>query len=322
MCRKNVLTIVAVAMFAFAIGQVQAVTVTVPNGDFETIYKPNSTTITAVLTGWTQGVGPDCPIDVGNYAFSDESSGTLADIAGWLGYDRDGWIAEGGTYGRDETTGNLQGSVSTGNNHTSGGAYCYLTNGGSWGNSAGGLIVSETSLGNIMSGCDYTLSMYANGAATPVVLNLLANGSVITPTSSVSPTLSGTHQEFSRTYDYEDLTSYVGQAITIVCGVGRDASGTQTHMDDVSLAYSSTFPPELVLPPVTGCDGLVLTDESSIDTQSEGIVTNEGEGVGGTDSTTVGDGESIDILDSGCFQLGKDGEDLPCLSGSNPLVLL
>jgi hypothetical protein len=236
---KIKLLLLAVAIFAFVIGQVQAatVTITVPNGDFETIYKPDSTTITATLSsgGWTQGVGPDCPIDSGQYNFSDQTSGSSADIPGWIGYDRDGWIAEGGTYGRNQTTGNLQGSVSTGNNHTSGGLNCYLANGGSWGNSAGGLIVSDVSLGNIMSGCTYTLSMYAKGAATPVVLKLLANGTVITPSSSVSPTLSGTFQEFSRTYDAEDLTSYVGQALTIVCGVDRDASGTQTQFDDISL---------------------------------------------------------------------------------------
>jgi len=72
---------------------------------------------------------------------------------------------------------------------------------------------------------------------------------------------------------------------------------------------SSTCPPVLVLPPVTGCDGLVLTEPSSIDTQSAGIITNIGGGIGGTDSATVNNGESIDILNSGCFQLGKDGSD-------------
>jgi len=62
-------------------------TITVPNCDFETIYKPDSTVITADLSspGWTQGVGHDCPIDVGQYNFPDETSGTLADITGWLG---------------------------------------------------------------------------------------------------------------------------------------------------------------------------------------------------------------------------------------------
>ncbi|MEE8428118.1 MAG: LamG-like jellyroll fold domain-containing protein, partial [Gammaproteobacteria bacterium] len=76
-----------------------------------------------------------------------------------------------------------------------------------------------------------------------------------------------------------------------------------------TIVDSSTCPPVLVLPPVTGCDGLVLTDPSSIDTQSAGIITNTGGGIGRTDSTTVNNGESIDILNSGCFQLGKDGSD-------------
>lgn len=213
--------------------------VTVPNGDFETIYKPGSTTISATLStgSWTQGVGPNCPIDSGQYEFSDETSGAFADIPGWLGYDRDGWIALGGTYGRDQTTGDLQGSVSNQSNHTAGGANCYLSNGGGWGNPAGGLIVSQASLGDIQSNATYTLSMYAKGDATPVVLNLLADGVVVTPSSSVSPTLTAEFQEFSRTYDAIDLSVYVGQAITIVCGVDRNASGNQTQMDDVSLAY-------------------------------------------------------------------------------------
>ncbi|UCG49577.1 MAG: hypothetical protein JSU94_07310 [Phycisphaerales bacterium] len=239
MCRK-ILTIIAVATLAIAVGRVQADTVTVPNGDFELIYKPGSTTITGQLSpaggSWTQGVGPNCPIDNGQYNFSDESSGTEADIPGWLGYDKAGWIAWGGTYGRDQTTGNLQGSIANQANHTSGGVNCYLANGGSWGNSAGGLIVSEASLGNVLTNATYTLSMYAKGAATPVVLELLAGGTVITPSSSVSPTLSSSWQEFSRTYDYEDLTSYVGQPLTILLGVDRDASGTQTQFDDVSLS--------------------------------------------------------------------------------------
>jgi hypothetical protein len=214
-------------------------TVTVPNGDFETIYKPGQTMITATFSsgGWSQGVGPDCPIEYGQYNFSDQTSGTIADITGWLGYDRDGWIAWGGSYGRDQTTGNLQGNISSGTNNTSGGSHSFGCNGAGWGNPAGGLITSAASLGNVLSGTTYTLSMYANGDATPVVLNLLAGGVVVTPSSSVSPTLSSNWQEFSRTYDDEDLTSYIGQAITIVCGLGRDAAGNQFHMDDILLTY-------------------------------------------------------------------------------------
>ncbi len=43
--------------------------------------------------------------------------------------------------------------------------------------------------------------MLANGDATPVVLELLADGVALTPSSSVDPALSGDWQEFSRTYD-------------------------------------------------------------------------------------------------------------------------
>jgi len=260
MCRKNVLTIVAVVMFALAIGQVQAQMqpITVPNSDFETLYKPGQTVITGVVKAecWTQGVGPDCPIDNGpapaQYEFSDSTVGTLADIPGWLGYDRDGWIAKGGTYGRDETTGNLQGSVAA--QGSIAGAHCYLANGGSWGNIAGGLITSAASLGTIAGNTSYALSMQCLGSAGPKVLNLLADGVVITPTSSVDPDPEapeyGDLTEISRTYDVADLTGYIGQSITIVLGVGRDpnAFGEQSKFDDVSLGSEFSFKPTGLIP--------------------------------------------------------------------------
>ena len=79
---KTVLTIAAVAILALAIGQVQAVTVNVPNGDFETLYKPGTNTLGVVSTGgWTQGVGPDCPIDSGTYEFDDAITGANTENA-------------------------------------------------------------------------------------------------------------------------------------------------------------------------------------------------------------------------------------------------
>jgi hypothetical protein len=258
MCRKNVLTIVMVVVFAMVVGQVQAQmqAITVPNSDFELIYKPGSTTITGVISsgGWTQGVGSDCPIDSGTYNFSDASSGTLADIPGWLGYDRDGWIAKGGTYGRDQTTGNLQGSVAAQGSIAD--IHSYLSNGGGWGNSAGGLIVSKASLGTIAGNTSYLLSMQCVGDAGPKVLNLLANGVVITPTSSVEPDPEapdyGDLTEISRTYDVADLTGYIGQSMTIVLGVGRPdpdgAFGAQTKFDSVSLSSEFAFGPTGLIP--------------------------------------------------------------------------
>jgi hypothetical protein len=83
----------------------------------------------------------------------------------------------------------------------------------------------------------YTLSMLANGAATPVVLELLADGVALTPSSSEDPVLSDEWQEFSRTYDAASLSGHLGKSLTIRLGVGRGASGTQSHFDAVSLSY-------------------------------------------------------------------------------------
>jgi hypothetical protein len=228
------------------VAAVPVVTLSVTNFDFEAIYLPGSDTITGTLSagGWTKGVGLCCPIDEGLYNFSDGTSGTVAVIPGWVGYDRDGWIAWGGTYGRDQTTGNLQGSIQA---NGVDGSYCYLANGGGWGNSAGGLIVSDASLGNGEDGI-YTLSMVARGDAAPVELNLLAAGVVVTPTSSVDPILSGDFQEFSRTYDSASLVGFLGKPLTICLGVARGASGGQTQFDNVSLIKDK----ETVTPPVTG----------------------------------------------------------------------
>jgi len=241
MCKRNVLTIMAVVMLALAIGQVQADTVTVPNSSFELFYKPGTDILGVVSDdGWTLGVGPACPIDNGQYIFDDGTTGDVADIPGWLGYDRQGWIDAGGTYGRDETTGNFQGAVTPQGGPQHDGLHCFNANGGGYGNAAGALIVSDASLGNVKAGI-YTLSMYVKNAqgdpALPRVFDLLADGVVVTPTSSVDPAPSADWLEYTRTYDFTKLTSYVGQAITIVLGVGREATGAQSHFDSVSLSY-------------------------------------------------------------------------------------
>ena len=81
------------------------------------------------------------------------------------------------------------------------------------------------------------LVAYARGGATPFVLRLLADGVEVTPTSSIDPQPAGTWQKFSRTYAPAELARHVGKKITIVCGLDRDAKGTQTAIDDLSLRY-------------------------------------------------------------------------------------
>ena len=214
--------------------ELRAGTITVPNGDFETVYKPGTAITGAVSAGgWSQGVGPDCPIDSGVYEFSDATTGGVADIPGWLGYDRQGWIDHGGTYGRDQTTGNLQGSIAAQGPLT--GVHCYLGNGSDWGNPAGALIVSADPLATVDTGLVYTLSMMTTGGVTPVVLDLLADGVALMPSSSTDPPPDGNWREISRTYDATSLSGHAGESLTIVLGHGRPAAGTQNKYDDVTL---------------------------------------------------------------------------------------
>jgi len=222
------------------VSDVTSIAITVPNGDFEEIYKPGADTITADLgAGWTQGVGPDAPMDDGTALYSDGASGDAVDIPGWIGADAQGWLDNGGTYDRDTAFPNRQGAVAA-QIFTPDGLYYYLSNGGAWGNPAGGLIVSDAPVAAIESGLTYTLSMVAtgpDGPATPVVLELLADGVALTPSSSVDPALSGDWREFSRTYDAASLAGHVGESLTIRLGVDRGAGGGQTCFDAVSLSY-------------------------------------------------------------------------------------
>lgn len=217
---------------------VSAQAVVVPNGNFETIRKPGEM-ITGVMlpveNAWSQGVGPACPIDNGEYEFSDASTGTVADIPGWVGYDRQGWIDLGGSYGRDQTTGHLQGSIANQFNHTDGGTNCYLANGAAWGNPAGGLITSSVPLDVADRSKVYVLSMWAKCVTeeepeSPMVLRLLVDGVEHTPDLSDDPPMSIEWQEYTRTYE----TLPAGD-LTIVLGFDRNAVGAQMHFDDVTL---------------------------------------------------------------------------------------
>ena len=212
------------------------VSVRIPNGGFDTIYKPGQTTITGTISGYTAGVGPATTLSSGGmFNFSDNTSGILADVPGWIGYDRDGWIKYGGTGPWGTQNSNLQGFLAAGGMKEGGNAFS--CNGGDWSCREGGLLVSAAPIGKIQGNATYVLVGYAAGSATPIVLRLLADGVEVTPTSAIDPQLAGGWQKFSRTYAPADLAKHVGKEITIVCGLGRDAKGDQTAMDDLSLRY-------------------------------------------------------------------------------------
>ncbi|MFB0525684.1 MAG: hypothetical protein ACETVZ_09075, partial [Phycisphaerae bacterium] len=225
MCRKNVLTIVAVAMLALAIGQVQAVTVTVPNSEF-LMYKPGTNyTVTATFpagNNYASGVGDNLAVKGGGIAnYSDGTSGGFVDCPGWTGL----------TGNNDLVNNGMDGSV----------GYNAF---GTWSGGTGTTAESADSLGDIVGGRTYTLSAMVSGPAGPLVLDLRAGGVALTPSSSVTPPPGtvGDWQEISRTYDAVAIADYIGEPMTIVIGTpGEGLYGTRVVFDNVSLSYELLF---------------------------------------------------------------------------------
>jgi len=223
---KTVLTLAAVAILALPIGQVQAKTITVPGGDFQ-LYKPGTgyTVLATFPTGgnsYAQGVGDGLRVigdGIANY--SDGTSGALVDCPGWIKMNAE-------TGGNDLFNNGVDGGV---------GFNAF----GTWSGGRGGMVVSADSLGKIQGGSTYTLSAVINGGAGPLVLELLAGGVALTPTSSITPPDSGrtAWMVISRTYDAGAIAAYVGQPMTIALGTRAVAPevyfGTRVVFDNVTL---------------------------------------------------------------------------------------
>lgn len=229
--------LMVILMTVVAIGQVQAETIPVPNGSFELVFKPGSTTVTADLNGsWTNGVGMTpgaaAPMHQGTAIalYSDGTEGTSVDIPGWVNAPEALWP----TAYSDWVEGS--GSVAAQGAGTPDGDHYFTANGPSWGVADSGACESDADLTTIEADMDYTVSMLVNGPVTPVVLDLMANGVVLTPSSTVDP---GTYawDLFSRTYNAADLTGNIGEALRIRVGWGpaADDGGTQSHLDMVTL---------------------------------------------------------------------------------------
>ncbi len=224
----------AVAMATSFTAPILAEDIPVPNWSFEMVYKPGSTTITAdTLAGWTNGIGPDTPMQSGQTAnYSDGTSGTLVDILGWINtpgiktsYD---WPQGSGTVTRQR-------------GHAPDGDYYFSTNGADWANPQGGAVESDAPLTTVTTAggdLSYTVSMLYNGPVSPVLVELLADGVPLTPSSSVDPPAPHAWNVVSRTYDADSLAGHLGESLRIRVGWGPDATGTQSHLDMVTLSYT------------------------------------------------------------------------------------
>ncbi|MEN9975200.1 MAG: hypothetical protein RLZZ282_1206, partial [Verrucomicrobiota bacterium] len=220
---------------ALAIVQAQATVIPVPNGSFETLYKPGSTTITADPDGgWTHGAGLGASMDASQIAkYSDATTGTTVDVPGWV--NATGWTpsynwASGGS-----------GSVSNQGGIASDGVNYYMSNGNGWGNQFGGAIQSAAPLTTVGAGQTYTLSVDVSDPRVPVsgrVLDLLADGVPLTPTTSANTP--GTWTVYSNTYSAASLTSSLGKSLTIRVGWAMGATGEQSKLDNVQLTSLAT----------------------------------------------------------------------------------
>lgn len=220
------------AIFLMACGSSQAAVNLIPNGTFQ-MFKPGDPSVTADFpagnnfTGSFEGV-----VTVsGTVNFSDASTGNQIVMPGWETSPNGGGGA--GLFNRGVGRG-------LDNNTT-------METFGGWGGSNGDLIRSDNPLGIVLAGgtTSYVLTAEVNGASsgdpsgilTDIRLNLLANGVVITPTTSTGPgTGNNVWYTMTRTYDLAALLPFAGQELTVEFGTNPTNSfGGRASWDNIAL---------------------------------------------------------------------------------------
>lgn len=212
-------------------------------GDFQ-LYKPGTNyTVTGELSGpgnfdtYTKGVGDGVEVvgSTGLVNFSDgtdsSSTGNTADLPGWT-------IINGGN--PDLGLNGVDGSSG-------------LNIFAAWGGTQ--RIETDAPVGIVEAGAVYTITAMVDGpSGGPIegtlAFHLVANGTILTPSSKVDVALPGGSgfQVISRTYDSTSYAGHLGEELTIILGVEDDnTNGNRMIWDDVSLEVEGGFSAKLEL---------------------------------------------------------------------------